>query len=366
LSTSDRPTPAATDVLGATLVMLLTLVLPAPTARAADDPTAGAQPARAKAVEAERLYEQKDFQAALQRLEEAYALYPSAKIHYNFALAQQALGQEPRAMESFERFLAEAPDAEPKRRQHAAEKVAELRKRLVWLEVDADTHGAEVLVDGRVVGTTPLPRGLWMSAVPHQVVVKQPGATFGYTARIDPAPGASTRVEAHLRPMLDAITAGAAPSASPAQLGVTGQPWPPPARSPWWRRSGWIAAGAAGVSLTTMVVGTLVKNERTNDFNRLHEPSQSPGRCLVTAAGATGPAPCQKLLDGMNRARSWAVGGLIGTGVFTVASVVAFVLAPPATPAAAPTGPILEDGPSRGPILSFGPGTLLTGWSARF
>ena len=83
-----------------------------------------------------------EHRVALDRFEEAYALVPSPKIHYDFGLAYLGLGRDADALSAFERFLAEAPDAPADKRDKAARYVAELRARV-------GTVGDAPGVDGR-------------------------------------------------------------------------------------------------------------------------------------------------------------------------------------------------------------------------
>src|SRR5204863_8565217 len=103
-------------------------------------PVARAQPAaasdanrdaaRRKLVAGVEAMKRGDYQAALARFEEAYALVPSPKIHYDFGLAYVGLGRPADAVTEFERFLAEAPDAPQDKREKAASLLATLRPRV--------------------------------------------------------------------------------------------------------------------------------------------------------------------------------------------------------------------------------------------
>src|SRR5262245_57342146 len=73
-----------------------------------------------------RLYEQGQYELALGKLKEAYALVPSPKIHFNVGMAHRALGHPAQALEAFQRFLAEAPDAPKDLRREAEEYVTEM------------------------------------------------------------------------------------------------------------------------------------------------------------------------------------------------------------------------------------------------
>jgi len=94
---------------------------------AASDATREA--ARAKLVAGVDAMKRGDYQAALARFQEAYALVPSPKIHYDFGLAYVGLERPAEALAAFERFLAEAPDAPPDKREKATSLIATLRAR---------------------------------------------------------------------------------------------------------------------------------------------------------------------------------------------------------------------------------------------
>ena len=56
-----------------------------------------------------QLYDQGDYEGALQRYRAAQELFPSYKIDYNIGVALQALKQPVQALPHFERFLRQAP-----------------------------------------------------------------------------------------------------------------------------------------------------------------------------------------------------------------------------------------------------------------
>src|SRR5205814_1129304 len=103
-----------------------------------------------------------DYQAALARFEEAYALVPSPKIHYDFGLAYVGLGRPADALAAFERFLAEAPDAPPDKREKAASLISTLRAQV------AETPGRE---DREAAGSGAPP-----AALPAPIPASRPDA----------------------------------------------------------------------------------------------------------------------------------------------------------------------------------------------
>ena len=108
----------------------------------------GREPRRAaKLVEGVAALKRGDHQAALTRFEEAYALVPSPKIHYDFGLAYVGLGRTADALAAFERFLAEAPDAPPD----------SARRRRRWSRRCARASPRRARNDGQARGRRPPP-----------------------------------------------------------------------------------------------------------------------------------------------------------------------------------------------------------------
>jgi len=64
---------------------------------------------------ATKLYQQGDVGGALEKFNAAYAAYPSPKLMFNIGQANRDLSRPVEAIEAFQRFLAEATDASPRR-----------------------------------------------------------------------------------------------------------------------------------------------------------------------------------------------------------------------------------------------------------
>ena len=134
---------------------------PSDLAQPAMETEANREAARAKLVEGVAALKRGDHQAALTRFEEAYALVPSPKIHYDFGLAYVGLGRTADALAAFERFLAEAPDAPADTREKAASLIPTLRARLAE---------AAARNDGQALGAAP------PLASPQRTAGQEPGA----------------------------------------------------------------------------------------------------------------------------------------------------------------------------------------------
>ena len=133
--------------------------------------------ALALAREGAQLYEKGDFQGALDKFEQAHQQFPSPKLFFNLGQAFRGLSRNPEALESFERFLAEAKDAGTDYREQAAAQVAELGAKLARVAVTCNQPGAVVTIDGRERGTIPLEKPVAVEPGAHQLALAWKGET---------------------------------------------------------------------------------------------------------------------------------------------------------------------------------------------
>lgn len=152
------------------LVSLLAQAAPAPATGAKLPPKERAQ---ALLKEGSTLYKAADFAGALQRFEAAYAIYPSPKLQFNIAQADRELGRIVEAVEAFETFLVQAPDSPPELIAEARHSLAEMKPKLAQIRVEA-LGGAQVTVDSRSMGLTPIARIIWVTPGRHRVTVNHP------------------------------------------------------------------------------------------------------------------------------------------------------------------------------------------------
>ena len=180
-------------------VMAASAAHAAPTAPpAAPAPAAGTEAAKetahARLVEGVELLRGKQFAQALAKFDEAYALVPSANIFYDRGLAYQGLGRDADALEAFDAFLAHADRAPPGTRDKATHERETLRERVATLAVTSDPPGAEISVDGRRRGVTPLSGALYIDAGPHEVAARNVSSGIVTTERIVAAPRETVRL----------------------------------------------------------------------------------------------------------------------------------------------------------------------------
>lgn len=302
--------------------------------------------ARAKLVEGGELLKQGEYAPALSRFQEAYDLVKSPKIQYNFGLAYMGLGRKADAVEAFEKFLAEATDANPDLRANAERHRSTLMQQVGTLVVECDADGAEISVDGRSRGVTPLGMPIRLDPGPHQLVVEKAGAP-PFAERVTAVGGRRATVQAHL-----AIAAPPAAKAEPAPLPpppvMAPAPSPVPQAEPELspaersarahaleRKLAWGTGALAVVGLGLGVVERLVANGKFQDFNsKMTTYGQCDADDRVRAHGGAG---CDDLLSAGRSAQSRSTVGLIAGGALGVASGLLFYLSRPEGAGAPPS-----------------------------
>jgi hypothetical protein len=93
---------------------------------------------------------------------------------YARGVTQLARGDERGALEAFRAYLHGA-SLLPARRAEAERYAIALQRKFGEIEVACDLPGADVLIDGRFVGRTPLPRSLLLDPGPHELMVLKSG-----------------------------------------------------------------------------------------------------------------------------------------------------------------------------------------------
>lgn len=240
--------------------------------------------ARAKLVEGDRLLKLGEFQQAMTAFKDAYDLFPSPKIRYNFGLAYEGMGRNADALEAFDAFLVEATDASTETRERAVTARNTLLGRVGTLRVVADVEGATIVVDGRDMGKTAPARELRLDPGPHLLLVDRGGGTAPFTQRLDVAAGTAVTVVVRLTPpVAEAGTANAAPPPE-----ATRPPPSPPAGGPEdrqpdrggrWRTAG-IATAAAGAGFLGggLLFGLSARSASTDVSHQFDASQDSAGR----------------------------------------------------------------------------------------
>jgi hypothetical protein len=183
--------------------------------------------ARARLVEGVEFMRQGQYAAALTRFEQAYAIVPSPNIHYDRGLAYLGLGRNADALEAFEAFLAEADHPPPGTRERAARERVSLRAQVATLAITSDPPGADVTVDGRLRGVTPVGGSIYLDPGTHQVSARNRATGVVASQQIAALPGQTLSVtlllgEGARSPEAPSGSAGAPAAVSSSDTGIRG------------------------------------------------------------------------------------------------------------------------------------------------
>jgi len=266
---------------------LILLALLAQTAPLAATPEEKAL-AQSLLSEGTKLFDQGEFAPALEKFNAAYAAYASPKLLYNIAQTYRALGRFAEAMNTFGRFLVQAPDALAEMTTEVHSSMAELQSRLGRVHIECAKPRAEISVDGKLVGLSPLVDLVWTEPGHHQVTARHPDA-IPVVQDVEVVVGSVQNVVLDLQP-LDAIAVAQAPKPQ----AKTKEPSPPPPlvaesatsspqRSGWWlgRTWTWVAAG------TTVALGAAAAIVGASMQSRYDSLNQSCGSASQSYPGCS-------------------------------------------------------------------------------
>jgi tetratricopeptide (TPR) repeat protein len=141
--------------------------------------------ARAEVVAGARFFQQGKFEAALDRFQKAYGIFPSGKVYYNMALAYRGMGKPSLSVVAAGRFLRDPGDSTPELLAEARALLEEQTRKVSLLTVLSDSEGAEILLDGNSVGQTPAPAPIPVDPGRHEIVLRSPrlgSRTTAFTA----------------------------------------------------------------------------------------------------------------------------------------------------------------------------------------
>lgn len=117
-----------------------------------------------------KLFEENKYSEALAEFEQAYALASHPLVLYNLAATHRALSQYAQAVDFYNRFLSEGKGVvKPAQLARGERELADLLRLIARVDVTTEPAGAEVSVDGRAVGTTPLGQPLILGPGDHVV-----------------------------------------------------------------------------------------------------------------------------------------------------------------------------------------------------
>lgn len=201
-------------------------------------------------LEARTEFEKGSYKDAVGKFEEAYRLFPVPKMLYNIGITYEALRKKDRAVCALERFVAEAPDADPALRTDAAAKISKMKPQVGYVEVTAP-EGAVLFIDGEEHAVAPAKHALCAELGRHRVVALVAGVA---PVGVDVSVSAKGPVKVALDPASN--TAKILSSPEDEKVVAAGKPEDQPARGKpifkkWWF---WTAVGGVVVVGTTATV----------------------------------------------------------------------------------------------------------------
>ena len=96
------------------------------------------------------------YDKAIIELKASYDLNPVPIVQYNIAVCYDELKQYANALKHYRSFVAESKDAPEAMKNEVAKRIEELDEFIGLLKVEVDVEGAEVLIDDKLVGHTPV------------------------------------------------------------------------------------------------------------------------------------------------------------------------------------------------------------------
>lgn len=290
---------------------------------------------------------QNESEQALAAFQRAHRLAPSERTFGQMGLAEAELG---RWVESEVHLTAalqsDSTDWLAKWRKTLERELGYVRRHVGSLLV-IGTVGAQVSVDGQIVGTLPLTKMLRVGEGMRRVVARADGYDE-LVESVTVSGGGSATAEMVLKSL-------ARNTADPLLTGADPVPAPPETWRPL-QIAFWSTAAGAAVAAGVAIYETALWSSRTSAF-QAHEGSLPGGRrgpdCAELDAGRGG-AGCQALYDRLTSARTASVAAYVVTGVLVASSAVLFLVTPP---------PARIDERAAAPILSFrcGPGATPLG-----
>lgn len=120
-----------------------------------------------------QLYQAGRFAAAIEEFRLAYNLYASPTILFNQAQAYRSDGQLVNAVATFRRYLEDAGAQVTEAQRAEVEAVInEIESTRAVLAFEVEPAGVTVTLDGRELGTTPLPRGVEVMPGEHNITLR--------------------------------------------------------------------------------------------------------------------------------------------------------------------------------------------------
>jgi PEGA domain len=245
----------------------------------------------------------------------AFKLSPQPRFIGVLITSEIAIGRYRDAAEHLTLLLREGQGMSASDRQAAEQKLAEVKQKIGVVTIEVRTAGADVLVDGQKVGTSPLPEPVFVEAGRRRFEARKEGAGEG-SQQVEVAGGTTPTVVLKLEP----VKKGPGPEV-------------PPEPAPKWRTGvivGGAALGAVGIGVGVgFSVAAGIKNGEVMDEVQ-HLKARTPSTQVICPQGAGEPR-CAKLvglLEPRDTYSNVAIAGFVVGGVAAAGTLVVALLKP--------------------------------------
>lgn len=198
------------------------------------------------------------FEAALADYQAAYEAYPDPQIYFPIAQAEQRLGRFVEALQHYQELLSDSKALSPQLRAQVQARLDEVRKNLAALVLDVEPSGADILVDGKPAGRSPMTQPIFIEPGQHTYAISR----SGYRAeegKVDLLPGKELRRRVRLRK--EAGKVARRPARRPTRRPVA--PVERPSSVPLWIGVGVTSALVIGGTVTG--IGAASKHSQYED-----------------------------------------------------------------------------------------------------
>jgi hypothetical protein len=137
--------------------------------------------ARQRFTEGVKLFDEKKYEQARAAFLQAFALKKHPDVLLNLAQSELLSGHPLDAAQHFREFTKDAANASHPRRADAEKGLLEARGKIGRIQVTVDLPDADIFLDGKKIGTSPLAEPLDVSVGSHSLEAKKPGRNTAQT-----------------------------------------------------------------------------------------------------------------------------------------------------------------------------------------
>lgn len=140
----------------------------------ADEKEEKGEKAKKHFLKGKALVEEGDYEKAIVELNASYELNPVPVVIYNIAICYDKLHKYANAMKYYRLFFIKKEDLSKEMKKDISDRIEELDEFIGLLALEVDVKGAEVIIDGALVGHTPL-EAVFVETGEHDLSLRKVG-----------------------------------------------------------------------------------------------------------------------------------------------------------------------------------------------